>query len=130
MIFNIGRICLKIAGRDAGKYCVVTKNIDTSFVEIDGQTRRRKCNINHLEPLDKEVKIKEDASNKEVAEALTKAGFETEERKKSTKKVSERPRKQKTKVTDVMGEKVDDKKETSKPAKKTSKKKEESQTKK
>ena len=120
MVFEIGRICFKIAGRDANKFCVIVNKIDKTFVEIDGQTRRRKCNISHLEPLDKTVDIKAGASNKEVAEALTKAGYKTEETKKSNKKVSEKPTKKRVKVTNVVGKEV--KTETSKaktPAKKT-----------
>jgi ribosomal protein L14E/L6E/L27E len=54
------------------KYCVIVNKIDNSFVEIDGQTRRRKCNINHLEALNTTVDIKAGANNKEVAEALGK----------------------------------------------------------
>ena len=97
MIFEIGRVCMKIAGRDANKYCVVIDTIDATYVEIDGQTRRRKVNINHLEPLDQVLKIKKGATAKEVADALTKAGFETVEKKKSSKQASQRPKKQKVK---------------------------------
>lgn len=96
-MFNVGRVCFKIAGRDANKYCVVIKKIDNNFVEIDGQTRRRKCNIDHLEPLDKTIEIAEGASNKEVADALTKAGFETAEKKESKKSAGDKPVKQKVK---------------------------------
>ena len=74
MIFDVGRVCMKIAGRDANKYCAVVKVLDANTVEIEGQTRRRKCSINHLEPLDKILKVKEGASAKEVAAALTKEG--------------------------------------------------------
>jgi large subunit ribosomal protein L14e len=86
MVFNVGRICMKLAGRDAGKYCVIVNEIDTNFVEIDGQTRRRKCNIDHLEPLDKTADIKAGADNKAVAKALTDAGFDTDERVKKEAK--------------------------------------------
>lgn len=122
MVFEIGRICFKIAGRDANKYCVIVNKIDNNFVEIDGQTRRRKCNINHLEALDSTVDIKAGASNKEVAEALTKAGFETKEHKKSEKKVSKKPTKNRVKVTNVVGEEVKEAPKAKKaPAKSTKK---------
>jgi large subunit ribosomal protein L14e len=94
MTFEIGRICLKIAGRDANRYCVIVNTIDKQFVEIDGQTRRRKCNVNHLEPLAKTIDIKKGASNSIVAKALSDAGFATEERKESKKTVSAKPVKQ------------------------------------
>lgn len=58
-IFEIGRICVKNAGRDATRKCVVTKVIDKNFVEIlcAGRKKRRKCNITHLEPLSKTVDV-------------------------------------------------------------------------
>lgn len=37
---EIGRVCIKIAGRDAGMKCVVVEQLDNNFVLIDGQTRR------------------------------------------------------------------------------------------
>lgn len=87
---NIGHICMKIAGRDAGKVCVIVDNIDKTHVLVDGQTRRRKCNLLHLEPLGKTVDIKKGASHAEVAKALSAAGFETQERKEKAPK-AEKP---------------------------------------
>lgn len=113
MIFDIGRVCLKIAGRDANKYCVVVDTIDKTYVEIDGQTRRKKVNINHLEPLDQVLKIKKGASSSEVAKALTEAGFKTEEKKKSSKQPTERPKKQKAQREKI--EKPAEKKTAAKP---------------
>ena len=100
MIFEVGRVCMKLAGRDANKYCAVTKVIDTSFVEIDGQTRRRKCNVSHLEPLDKVIKIKEGANNSEVAKALTEAGFETKEKSSKSSKNKQVQSKKETKSSE------------------------------
>lgn len=74
-MIDIGRICVKIAGRDAGKKCVVVDVIDDTFVMIDGETRRRKCNILHLEPLDKTVELKKGASHADVAKAFEKLGY-------------------------------------------------------
>lgn len=104
MIFSVGRVCVKLAGRDAGKYCVVIKNVDSNSVLIDGQTRRRNCNISHLEPLDVIVDIAENSSNSDVAKALSQANFQTEERKASSKKVSQRPTKKR-----IVVEKIADK---------------------
>ena len=50
-MIDIGRVCIKLAGRDAGKKCVIVGILDDKTVMIDGETRRRKCNILHLEPL-------------------------------------------------------------------------------
>ena len=41
-MIEVGRLCVKIAGRDAGKKCVITELIDEKLVMIDGETRRRK----------------------------------------------------------------------------------------
>jgi large subunit ribosomal protein L14e len=76
-MMDIGRICVKIAGRDAGKKCVVIDVLDGNFVMIDGETRRRKCNILHLEPLDKTADIKKNASHAEVSKAFASLGYGT-----------------------------------------------------
>ncbi len=67
---DIGRVCVKIAGRDAGKKCIVVDVLGKEMVMIDGETRRRKCNLAHIEPLDKKVDIKKGASHEEVMAAL------------------------------------------------------------
>ena len=56
-----GRVCVKIAGRESGEKCVILDVIDDSFVEVVGNTiKNRRCNINHLEPLDQTVEISDD----------------------------------------------------------------------
>jgi large subunit ribosomal protein L14e len=80
-MFEIGRVCIKTAGRDAGKACVVIDMIDEHVVVIDGQTRRRKCNVVHLEPTEKTVKIAKDAANADVASALSEIGIACEPKK-------------------------------------------------
>ena len=90
-MIEIGRVCVKTAGRDAGMKCVVVDILDKGYVLIDGQTRRRKCNILHLEPLDLTIKVTGKASHDLVVSALKEAGIDIKERKK--KEVSERPRK-------------------------------------
>ena len=80
-MIEIGRLCLKIAGRDAGGKCVIIDILDKNFVLIDGETRRRRCNILHLEPLGKVLDIKKSASHQEVASALKNEGIESRTRK-------------------------------------------------
>lgn len=70
MLFDVGIVCVKLAGRDAGKKCVVVDVIDEHYVLIDGQTRRRKCNVAHLEPLKTTLKIAKGASSEAVAKAF------------------------------------------------------------
>ena len=85
-MIKIGQIALKIAGRDAGSVCAIIEIVNSNYVIIDGQARRRKCNINHLELLDKEVKIKKDASTQEVIKALNDVGFKIELKEKKDRK--------------------------------------------
>ena len=74
-LIEIGRVCIKIAGREAGKKCVVVKIIDKNFVEVTGPkeltgVRRRRVNIKHLLPLPVRVEISEGATDEEVLEAM------------------------------------------------------------
>ena len=58
---EVGRICVKIAGREAGEKCVIVEVIDDKFVEVVGTAmKNRKCNIKHLEPVDQTIEIKSD----------------------------------------------------------------------
>ncbi len=85
-MFEVGRICYKIAGRDAGKLGVVVSKREGNFVMLEGEVRRRKCSISHIEPLDKMVKVKEGASFEEVKKALEKEGFKIGEKGKKKEK--------------------------------------------
>lgn len=91
MVYELGRICIKIAGRDSGKHCVIVEVIDDRFVIIDGNTRRRKCNIMHLLPLDKTLDIKKKATTGEVKEALSSLGFKVTPITKPKKKAGKKP---------------------------------------
>ncbi|HID80247.1 MAG TPA: 50S ribosomal protein L14e [Ignisphaera sp.] len=77
---EIGRICVKIAGREAGRKCVIVDIIDENYVLITGPkqltgVKRRRCNINHIEPLDKKIDIPKGASDEEVLKALENANL-------------------------------------------------------
>ncbi len=67
-----GRLCIKIAGREAGRVCVVVKEIDDKFVLIDGFVKRRRCNRKHLEPLPYKINVKEDESSETIREKILK----------------------------------------------------------
>lgn len=84
-MMEVGRLCVKIAGRDAKKKCVIVEKIDDFFVIIDGETRRRKCNIKHIEPLDQILDIKSGDHATVVAE-FKKLGIEIKETKPKQKK--------------------------------------------
>ncbi len=73
---KIGQLCIKLAGRDANQKCIVVDVIDKNYVLIDGNVRRKKCNIKHVYPLKQVFKIKKGASTSEVQTALKTAGLE------------------------------------------------------
>jgi len=55
---EVGRVCVKISGREAGEKCAIVEVIDDKFVEVVGTNiKNRRCNIKHLEPLDKTVEV-------------------------------------------------------------------------
>lgn len=95
-MFEVGRLCVKIAGRDAGHYCIIVDVVNDKMVLVDGNVRRKKCNIKHLEPIDMVTKIKKGASTSEVKKALTEIGIPIKERevKRKTKKNTSKPLKQ------------------------------------
>jgi large subunit ribosomal protein L14e len=99
MLNEVGRLCVKLAGRDANKKCVIVDILDDNHVTIDGETRRRKCNIRHLEPLNQVLKLKKGASRAEVKKAFKELGIELKDTK--PKKAASKPKKQKLKKADL-----------------------------
>lgn len=71
-MLTVGRLCVKTAGRDAMQYCVVVEEVDSTYVLVDGNTRRKKVNRLHLEPLNKTLDVKKGASTKDVHAAFEK----------------------------------------------------------
>ncbi len=74
---EVGRICVKLVGRETGKKCVVVDVVDKNFVLITGPkavtgVRRRRTNVDHLEPTPETVELKKGAADDEVEKALTK----------------------------------------------------------
>jgi len=72
---EIGRICVKTRGREAGRKCVIVDLIDDKFVLITGPkslngVKRRRSNIKHLEPTELKIDIKAGSSDEEVIEKL------------------------------------------------------------
>ena len=74
-MIEIGRLVVKTAGRDAGKKALIIDILDDKFVLIDGETRRRKCNVLHIEPLNQVINIEKNASHEDVAKALDEFGL-------------------------------------------------------
>jgi len=73
-VIEVGRICVKIAGREAGEKCVIVEIIDDNYVEVVGSNiKNRKCNLKHLEPVDQKIEVKSDdveAVKKELEAAI------------------------------------------------------------
>ncbi len=77
---EVGRICVKLLGREAGRKCIIVDIIDDNFVLVTGPksltgVKRRRANINHIEPLDKKIDIPKGASDEEVLKAIEAAGL-------------------------------------------------------
>jgi len=72
---DVGRVCVKLVGREAGKRCVIVDVMDRNYVLVTGPkevtgVKRRRVNVNHLRPLDEKIDIPRNASDEEVAAAL------------------------------------------------------------
>jgi large subunit ribosomal protein L14e len=76
---EVGRICVKAAGRETGRKCVIVDVIDKSFVLITGPkkvsgVKRRRVNMNHIEALQDKIDVKRGASDEEVVATLETVG--------------------------------------------------------
>ncbi|MEM4180483.1 MAG: 50S ribosomal protein L14e [Nitrososphaerota archaeon] len=80
MLDEVGRIVVKIAGRDAGFKGVVVNSLGGGRVLVTGPPgltglRRRAINVMHILPTPYRVEIKRDASDEEVVKALESSGL-------------------------------------------------------
>ena len=88
---EVGRICIKTAGRELGGKCVIVDVIDNNYVLVTGPeslsgVRRRRTNVRHIEPTRDKVDLKKDATDDEVLKALEKA------KKTATVKTTAKPK--------------------------------------
>ncbi len=77
---EVGKICVKAVGREAGKKCVIIDLVDKNFALITGPktvngVKRRRANVEHLQPTTDCVEIKRGATDEEVSAALKTAGI-------------------------------------------------------
>jgi len=75
---EVGRICVKTTGRESGMRCVIVDIVDKNYVLVTGPKslsgiRRRRTNVNHLEPTEEKIDLKKDASDEDVLKTLEKA---------------------------------------------------------
>jgi large subunit ribosomal protein L14e len=76
---EVGRVCVKVAGRESGRKCVIVDVMDKSFVLVTGPkkvtgVKRRRVNINHVAPIEDIVQVKRGASDEEVTSMLEASG--------------------------------------------------------
>ena len=72
---EVGRVCVKVAGRESGRKCVIVDVMDKSFVVVTGPkkltgVKRRRVNINHVSPTEDVIPIKRGASDEEVTQMM------------------------------------------------------------
>lgn len=72
---EVGRICVKITGREAGKKCIIVDVIDKNFLLITGPkqvngVKRRRVNVGHVELTEKKVNVSRGESDDELMKAL------------------------------------------------------------
>jgi large subunit ribosomal protein L14e len=73
--YEVGRICVKTAGRDSSKRCVIVDLMDKNFALVTGPksvtgVRRRRVNVNHLKPLEEKIQIEKGATDEQIAALL------------------------------------------------------------
>jgi large subunit ribosomal protein L14e len=85
MAMEVGKVCMKVDGREYGRYCVVIKapgkeKEKRSFVTVTGPrlltgVKRRQSNVAHLMETEYKIEIPEDAADEAVIAAYEKAGL-------------------------------------------------------
>ncbi|MBS3117978.1 KOW motif-containing protein [Candidatus Woesearchaeota archaeon] len=102
-MFEKGRLCKKIAGRDKGEYGIILEVLGKDRILIDGNTRRRKTNRKHVEPLEKKYEIGKDTTTQKVQEILKKEGIPIKKKVKKEKQKTQKPEKNRGKKQDKNG---------------------------
>ncbi|MBN2155620.1 MAG: 50S ribosomal protein L14e [Candidatus Lokiarchaeota archaeon] len=73
-VYDIGQVCVKLLGREAGYLCTIVEVIDKNFALVEGlKVKRRRCNFKHLSPTKHMIEIKKGANKKAIEEAIEKA---------------------------------------------------------
>lgn len=72
---DIGRICIKTVGREAGKKCIIVDIADKNFVLITGPkelngVKRRRVNVNHIQITERKVDVKRGESDQDLVKTL------------------------------------------------------------
>jgi large subunit ribosomal protein L14e len=68
---EVGQICIKTMGREAGRKVIVLSEIKEGKVLIDGlKVKRKQCNIMHLFPLKEKLKVNEKTTHEEIVKMI------------------------------------------------------------
>jgi len=64
---DVGRVCVKLTGREEGKRCVIVDILDRNYVVVVGpEVRRRRVNMNHLAPMNEILDINRNSPDEEI----------------------------------------------------------------
>ncbi|HIH21265.1 MAG: 50S ribosomal protein L14e [Candidatus Diapherotrites archaeon] len=70
-LIEIGRVCVKRAGKNAGEKVIVVDFGEKGMPIIEGErVKRKKCNPSHLFPTAFKAELKKGAAREEVIKAL------------------------------------------------------------
>jgi large subunit ribosomal protein L14e len=70
---EIGQVCIKTMGREAGRKAVILSEVKKGKVLIDGdKIKKRECNILHLFPLSKKINVNKETKHEEIIKLLKK----------------------------------------------------------
>lgn len=96
-MLEIGRLCVKNTGNEKGKTAVIVDISDNNFVLIDGNVKRKRCNIIHLDLLADKIEIEKGASTQEIKKMFKEMGLMDSEKErfknKKQRKGGEKPKK-------------------------------------
>jgi large subunit ribosomal protein L14e len=71
VLMEIGQVCIKTKGREAGKMVAVLSKPKAGRVLVDGpKAKRKQCNVLHLFPVNEIIKVKEEESHEGVLKAM------------------------------------------------------------
>jgi len=70
---EIGQVCIKTRGREAGRKVVVLSEVKDNKVLVDGtKVKRKQCNVLHLYPLKEKVKVGKEAKHEDIVKVMKK----------------------------------------------------------
>lgn len=73
---EVGRICFKTKGREAGKTVVIVEKMNDNFVAVEGDgIKKGKCNVLHLFPTKEKISITKSSNHDEIIKLLKEVKF-------------------------------------------------------